>query len=59
MNDITNYKGPRQTLDNCDKTLPDRLNDFYARFDKDNTRPIPTPVTTDEPPPFIILEHDQ
>ena len=39
--------------------MPDRLNDFYSRFDKDNdTTPAYTPVPDDAPPPFVITEHE-
>ena len=56
---VTNYKGPTRSVDTEDETLPDRLNDFYARFDRDNkTTPAPLPVSDDEPPPFIISDHD-
>ena len=56
---VTNYKGPTRSVDTDDETLPDRLNDFYARFDRDNkTTPAPLPVSEDEPPPFIISDHD-
>ena len=36
MNLITNYKGPSKSADPDDVTLPDRPNEFYARFDRDN-----------------------
>ena len=58
MNEITNYKGTRQSLDNCDTSLPNKLNEFYARFDKDNnTSPVPEPIPEDAIPPFTVSEH--
>ena len=38
---ITNYKRSSPPLDETDRTLPDQLNQFYARFDQDNTDPPP------------------
>ena len=59
ISSITQYKGPVRTIDDDDATLPDRLNDFYSRFDKDNdTTPAYTPVPDDAPPPFNITEHE-
>ena len=59
MNTITQYKGSKRSADTNDVTLPDKLNEFYARFDRDNnTTPIPLPIDTDTPPPFVINEHD-
>ena len=59
ISDITQYKGPRRTVDDSDATLPDRLSDFYSRFDKDNnTTPDYTPVPDGTPPPFTISEHE-
>ena len=56
---ITHYKGPKRTVDDSDATLPDRLNEFYSRFDRDNnTTPVYTPVPDDAPPPFTISEHE-
>ena len=57
ISNITQYKGPQRTVDDGDATLPDRLNDFYSRFDKDNdTTPAYTPVQDDAPPPFVITK---
>ena len=60
MNLITNYKGPRKSADQSDVTLPDKLNEFYARFDRDNTSsPSPLPRSDDDTEaPFVITEHD-
>ena len=42
MNIITQYKGPKKLVNTDDVTLPDKLNTFYARFDRDNkTTPAP------------------
>ena len=59
MSEITQYKGARRQADLDDNTLPDRLNSFYARFDRDNkTTPEPITVNEDSAPPFTITEHD-
>ena len=55
MSDITQYKGSKRSIDNDDPDLPDQLNSFYARFDRDNkTVPVSTPVDEATPPPFVI-----
>ena len=42
MNRITNYKGHKHSVRADDVTLPDQLNDFYARIDEaNNTTPTP------------------
>lgn len=47
---ITQYKGARRTATSDDVTLPDKLNEFYARFDRDNsTTPTPLPCNSDTP----------
>ncbi|GFN84896.1 reo_6 protein [Plakobranchus ocellatus] len=57
LNLITQYKSAKQEGQCDDTTLPDRLNYFYARFDRDNTT-TPAPLSCDEGPPFVITEHD-
>ncbi|GFO14892.1 aladin-like [Plakobranchus ocellatus] len=57
LNLITQYKSAKQEAQCDDTTLPDRLNYFYARFDRDNTT-TPAPLSCDEDPPFVIKEHD-
>ena len=58
MNLITQYKGPSKSAYPDDVTLPDRLNEFYARFDLDNnSEPSPAPCASDQPP-FVITDHD-
>ena len=53
---ITHYKGPCTTVTSDDVTLPDQLNNFYARFDHNNkTKPEPRPA---HEPPFVISEHE-
>ena len=47
---VTDYKKKNSTVDD-DPTLPDRLNNFYARFDRANT----TPVTVQPPDPTSPL----
>ena len=56
---ITGYKPKSATLD-CDPALPDQLNDFYGRFDRDNKDPPPTidRSNIDTPPPFSVNEWD-
>jgi hypothetical protein len=49
MQTITNYKKKAPPVDVSDKDLPDKLNEFYARFDRQNT----TPVTVQPPDPAI------
>ncbi|GFO27611.1 reo_6 protein [Plakobranchus ocellatus] len=57
LNLITQYKSAKQEAQCDDTTLPDRLNYFYARFDRDNTT-TPAPLSCDEDPSFVITEHD-
>ena len=56
---ITDYKSKNATID-CDPSLPNELNVFYGRFDRNNTDPPPTIQHTDIEltPPFIIQEHE-
>jgi hypothetical protein len=55
---ITNYKGPKKQVDNSDASLPDQLNNFYARFDRDNSTTPVSAVHGDEDPAFVISESD-
>ncbi|GFO22674.1 reverse transcriptase [Plakobranchus ocellatus] len=57
LNLITQYKSAKQEAQCDDTTLPDRLNYFYARFDRDKTT-TPAPLSCDEDPPFVITQHD-
>ena len=55
MSLITNYKGASRSADAGDITLPDKLNFFYARFDRENsTTPSPHAVEENVPPSFVI-----
>ena len=55
MSLITNYKGASRSADAGDITLPDKLNNFYARFDRENSSsPSPHAVEEYSPPSFII-----
>ena len=56
---ITGYK-PKSATSDCDPALPDQLNDFYGRFDRDNKDPPPTIDRSDldAPPPFTVKECD-
>ncbi|GFR89332.1 hypothetical protein ElyMa_002540300 [Elysia marginata] len=48
-----------QQLEECDDaTLTGRLNDFYTRFDQDNTIFSPAPLPCDGDQPFVIAEDD-
>ena len=59
MSDITQYKGKQRQADTDDTTLPDRLNEYYARFDRDNkTTAEEIQVNQDSAPPFSITELD-
>ncbi|GFS03165.1 (S)-beta-bisabolene synthase [Elysia marginata] len=45
MSLITQYKKERQSADSEDSSLPDKLNEFYARFDREKyLHPGPTPI---------------
>ena len=53
---ITDYK-QKSVSSNDDPTLPDQLNDFYARFDKQNTTSVSRDISpTALPPPFVVEE---
>ena len=52
---ITDYK-QKAVTDNEDPELPNNLNNFYARFDRQNDSPIPSPPSICLPPPFVISE---
>ena len=56
FNKITGYKTKSKSAPTDDVTLPDRLNEFYARFD----RPFDIPPVTSEslPPPFEVTLGD-
>ena len=59
MSLITNYKGPSKSVDATDITLPDKLNYFYSRFDRENdTTPSPQPIDEYTPPSFVVSFHD-
>ena len=59
MNLITQYKSSPKTADSSDVTLPDKLNEFYGRFDRDN-KTTPTSLTCEDSstPSLVITEHD-
>lgn len=55
---ITDYK-KKSSFSDPDPSLPDKLNDFYSRFDEKNTNPPPPSPPADvssADPPFIIRE---
>ena len=45
LQSITDYKKKTSTVTDTDVLLPDKLNNFFARFE-DNTLPLPLPATT-------------
>jgi len=57
---VTDYK-KRSSPADADPTLPDKLNEFYGRFDRDNTTPVtvsfPDPASP-LPPPFVVSEQE-
>jgi hypothetical protein len=59
LQSITDYKVKAPSTSD-DPSLPDQLNDFYARFDRQNTTPVSVPVGVADslPPPFVV-EEDQ
>ncbi|GFR99509.1 Non-LTR (Long terminal repeat) retrotransposon and domain-containing protein [Elysia marginata] len=58
MSLITQYKKERQSADSEDSSLPDKLNEFYARFDRENTStPVPLPCDNHDPP-FLVTEQE-
>jgi hypothetical protein len=55
---ITQYK-QKATISNDDPTLPDKLNHFYARFDRLNTTSMPPTNNSGVcDPPFVVQESD-
>ncbi|PIK41457.1 hypothetical protein BSL78_21686 [Apostichopus japonicus] len=52
--EITNYKGVKRSADSDDAELPDKLNEFYTRFDKDNNSQPSPANNTDVTAPFVI-----
>ncbi|GFR73361.1 Non-LTR (Long terminal repeat) retrotransposon and domain-containing protein [Elysia marginata] len=58
MSLITQYKKERQSADSEDSSLLDKLNEFYARFDRENTStPVPLPCDNHDPP-FLVTEQE-
>ena len=56
---ITQYKQASKFADTHDPTLPDKLNDFYGRFDRQNHQPVPDiPPCSDDSQPFTVSESD-
>ena len=51
---IKNYKRAKPSIDTSDNTLPDQLNHFYARFDRDNTELVPCLTHDISEPAFEI-----
>ena len=56
---VTQYKPKSKSAVSDDVTLPDKLNHFYTRFDRENqTTPTPLPVDINSSPPLVITDHD-
>ena len=58
MAKITDYKS-KASITDPDPTLPDKLNEFYNRFDEKNNYPPPPSPTADDisvDPPFTVSE---
>ena len=49
-----NYKGPKTIVSSDDTTLPNKLNDYYAQFDKANLSCPFTAKNGDTAAPFNI-----
>ena len=54
---ITNYKPSPKNTTATDTTFPDRLNDFYSRFDKLNTTSPSCITPSSSLPPFTVDEY--
>ena len=54
---ITNYKPSPKNTTATDTNLPDRLNDFYSRFDKLNTTSPSSITPSSSLPPFTVGEY--
>ena len=55
----TNYKPAASTLRSDDESLPNELNQFYARFVKGPPTSLPGPIDgNDDEPPFSVCEND-
>ena len=54
---ITNYKPSPKNTTATDTNLPDRLNDFYSRFDKLNTTSPSCITPSSSLPPFAVDEY--
>ena len=51
---ITNYKPSPKNTTATDTILPDRLNDFYSRYDKLNTTSPSSVIPSSSLPPFTL-----
>ena len=57
---ITGYKQKPSAISSDNSSItPDKLNEFYARFDRQNITPISVPpLSTPLEPPFVIKVHE-
>ena len=58
LQNITDYKMTHQTVDSTDRTLPDKLNEFYSRFDKPLTSSDVVVPDSSSSPPFVVQENE-
>ena len=58
LQNITDYKMTHQTVDSTDRTLPDKLNEFYSRFDKPVTSSDVVVPDSSSSPPFVVQENE-
>lgn len=54
INLVTNYKGAKRSASTDDASLPDKLNEFYARFDKENHEAAVAP--SEAAAPSLVIE---
>ena len=58
INLLTNYKGPKNGISCSDPSLPNQLNHFYARFDRDNCTTPKYTLSGEAAPALVIAESD-
>ncbi|GFR76985.1 Non-LTR (Long terminal repeat) retrotransposon and domain-containing protein [Elysia marginata] len=58
MNLITQYKQERQSADSEDSSLSDKLNEFYAWFNRENTSTLVSLPCDNHDPPFVVTEQE-
>ncbi|GFS05748.1 neural cell adhesion molecule 1 [Elysia marginata] len=58
MNSITQYKKERQPADSEDSRVPDKLNEFFARLDRENTSTHVPLQCDNHDPTFLVTEQE-